>query len=68
LRSIHWRELIWREEEVAEGLLLTLAVGWCAVVGCGVVLCEDAGAVVCAEDYDGVDGEEGHAGCHGWVS
>jgi hypothetical protein len=53
---------------VAEGLLLTLAVGWCAVVGCGVVLCEDAGAVVCAEDYDGVDGEEGHAGCHGWVS
>jgi len=58
-------ELIWREEEVVEGLLLTLAVGWCAVVGCRVVFCEDAGAVVGAEDYYSVDGEEGHAGCHG---
>jgi hypothetical protein len=54
--------------EGTEGLLLTLAVGRCAVVGCRVVFCEDAGAIVGAEDYDGVDGEEGHAGCHGWVS
>lgn len=29
-----------------------------------VVFCEDAGAVVCGQDEDGVDGEEGHVGRH----
>lgn len=39
-------------------------------VGRGVVFCEDAGAVVGAEEEDGVDGEEGEVGGHaadgGW--
>ncbi len=29
-----------------------------------VVLGKDAGAVVGGEEEDGVDGEEGHVGCH----
>lgn len=33
----------------------------------GVVFCEDAGAVVGAEEEDGVDGEEGEVGGHGAV-
>ena len=59
-------EGIERGGDGGDGGAHTLAMGVYAVVGCGVVFCEDAGAVVSAEDYDGVDGEEGHAGCHGW--
>jgi hypothetical protein len=35
------------------------------VVWSVVVFGEDAGAILGAEDYDGVDGEQGHAGRHG---
>lgn len=38
------------------------AVG--GVVGRGVVFCEDAAAVIGAEEEDSVDGEEGHVGGH----
>ena len=38
--------------------------GWRGV-GSGVVLGEDAGAVVGGEDEDGIDREEGHVGRHG---
>ena len=37
----------------------------CSVVGSAVVFCEDTGAILGAEDYDGVNGEQGHAGRHG---
>ena len=38
---------------------------WTAgVVGRIVVFCEDTRAVVGAEDYNGIDGEEGHSWCH----
>jgi hypothetical protein len=59
---------VWEATEGIGGMgLRTLAVGRCAVVGCGVVFCEDAGAIVGTEDDDGVDRKEGHAGCHCWV-
>lgn len=34
------------------------------LVGSIVVFCKDAGTVLRAEDYDGIDGEQGHAGRH----
>ncbi len=33
-------------------------------MGSGVILSEDAGAIVGGEDEDGIDGEEGHVGRH----
>jgi hypothetical protein len=43
-----------------------MAVSGCCLVGCAVVFCEYSGAVFGTKDDDCVDGEEGHAGCHGW--
>ena len=35
------------------------------MVRSGIVLGEDTGAVICGEEEDGVDGEEGEVGRHG---
>lgn len=43
---------------------LTVSMRSCGVVRGIVVLGEDAAAILCAEDQDGLDGEEGHIRSH----
>ena len=56
----YYKTLKLKEKRGREGGLTSSG----GMAGSIVVFCEDAGAILRAEDYDSIDGEQGHARCH----